>query len=255
MKVGLIGAGNMAGALARGLARGGEGPELLIADVAGDKARALADEIGGTAVESNAAVRDAADLVVLCHKPAQLDEVAAELEGRAPTLASILWGVKTAELELAYPSAAVYRFMPNVAAEVGEGVLCYAPGKTAADGPEDEVLELFGRAGEVVPLPEDMIDTAGALSACGPAFFALAAEALAEAAARRGLSPRDAARLSAQTLAGAGRLLQLSDGDTAALRARVATPGGVTAKGLDALEADDLRGAFDRAVAAVVDPS
>ncbi len=78
---------------------------------------------------------------------------------------------------------------------------------------------------------------------------------MAEAGARRGLSPQDAARLSAQTLAGAGRLLQLSDGDTAALRARVATPGGVTAKGLDALEADDLRGAFDQAVAAVVESS
>lgn len=252
MKVGLIGAGNMATALARGFVREPDGPELFVSDAEPERATALAHAVEGMALDSNAAVRDASDLVILCHKPAQLGEVAAELEGRAPALASILWGTTTAELEAAYPESAVYRFMPNLAAELGQGVLCFTPGTRAGEGPEAEVMALFDRAGTVVPLAEELVDAAGALSACGPAFFALAAEALAEAGARRGLSSRDASLLASHTLAGAGGLLQASDGDTAGLQSRVATPGGVTARGLEALERHELRAAFEDAVAAVM---
>jgi len=254
MKVGLIGAGNMASALARGFARPRDhAPELFVSDPDRVRAESLAEATGATVLGSNAAVRDAAELVVLCHKPAQLDAVADELGGAAPALVSILWGVSTSTLEAAYPDVPVYRFMPNVAAELGVGVLCYAPGTRASEGPGAEVIELFERAGSIVPLSEELIDAAGALSACGPAFFALAAEALAEAGERRGLDRAEAARLTGETLAGTAALLRESDYDTGALRTRVATPGGVTAKGLEALERRELRAAFEDAVTAVVD--
>src|SRR5438045_7410324 len=135
MRLGLIGAGNMATALARGW-----GEPVLVSDVDHARAEALAAELGGEAPGSNAYVADAADAVVLCHKPAQLTEVAGEIRDRAKAVVSILGGTKVGDVEAAYPGLPVYRFMPNIPAEVGQGVLCYAPGAQAADGPEREIL-------------------------------------------------------------------------------------------------------------------
>src|SRR3954453_21915503 len=191
MRIGLIGAGNMATALARGWRE-----PLAVADVDHGRAQALAAAVGGEAPGSNAYVADRSDAVVLCHKPAQLDEVAEEICERVKAVVSILGGTPLAAVEAAYPDRPVYRFMPNIAAEVGRGVFCYAPGSRAAEGPEQDVLDLFGRIGTVVKLPEALIDPATALMGCGPAFFALAAEALVDAGVRHGLPREDAGRLA-----------------------------------------------------------
>src|SRR2546423_7254742 len=216
MRLGLIGAGNMATALARGW-----GEPVLVADADQARAEALAAELGGEAPGSNAYVADAADAVVLCHKPAQLREVADEIRDRAKAVVSILGGTKLADDEAAYPGLPVYRFMPNIPAEVGQGVFCYSPGRLAAEGPEEEILEQFGRIGVVVPLPEPLIDPATALMGCGPAFFALVVEALVDAGVRQGLQPPDAARLTVETMAGTAAVLKARDLDAADLRRRV----------------------------------
>ena len=116
MLVGLIGAGNMAAALARGL-----GPPLLVTDVDLPKAEALAAEVGGEFVSTGRDVAARADAVVLCHKPAQLTEVA-EAMGRPKAVVSILGGVAVADVDRAYPEAPVYRFIPNIPVEVRQGV-------------------------------------------------------------------------------------------------------------------------------------
>src|SRR5690348_17312427 len=118
MQVGLIGAGNMA----RGLARGWGRP-VVAADPLAGRAQALVDELGGTVAASNLAVAEQADLVVLCHKPAQLAEVAAEIGGQAKAVASILGGVPLADLKAAYPDCAVYRFLPSTPVELRQGVV------------------------------------------------------------------------------------------------------------------------------------
>jgi pyrroline-5-carboxylate reductase len=246
MKIGLIGAGNMASALARGW-----GEPVLVSDADHARAQALADELGGEAPGSNAYVADAADAVVLCHKPAQLSEVAEEIQGRATAIVSILGGTPIADVEAAYPGLPVYRFMPNIPAEVGQGVFAYAPGTTAADGPEREVLEQFGRIGTVVPVAETLIDASTAIMGCGPAFFALVVEALVDAGVRHGLSPDDASRMAVEAMAGTATVLREGGFDTAALRRRVTSPGGSTARGLAALERGGVRGAFSDAVDAV----
>src|SRR3954447_5318160 len=164
MRVGLIGAGNMASALARGL-----GVPVIVADVVEEKAAALARETGGEAVGGHAQGARRSDVLVLCHKPSQLDEVAEQVGGGAKVVVTILAATTTKEVEARYPGASVYRFIPNVPAEVGRGVLCYAGGSRAADGPEQEVLELFGRAGLVVPLEDEtLLEPAMALMSCGP---------------------------------------------------------------------------------------
>src|SRR3954467_12690247 len=215
------------------------------------RAHLLAEQLGGEAPGSNAYVADQADAVVLCHKPAQLNEVAEEIRDRAKAVISILGGTPIKDVEAAYPGLPVYRFMPNIPAEVGQGVFCYAPGTQASEGPEQDVLELFGRIGTVVKLPESQIDAATALMGCGPAFFALAVEALVDAGVRHGIAPDDAGRMAVETMAGTAAVLRDNGDDTAGLRRRVTSPGGSTARGLAALERGGLRAAFADAVDAV----
>src|SRR3954454_8517178 len=161
MRIGLIGAGNMASARARGW-----GEPVLVSDIDHARAEALAQELGGEAPGSNAYVADAADAVVLCHKPAQLDEVAEEVRARAKVVVSILGGVPIADVEAASPDKPVYRFMPNIPAETGQGVFAYASG--SVHGPEDDVVAKFASIGAVVPTPEPLIDAAMAVMSCSP---------------------------------------------------------------------------------------
>jgi pyrroline-5-carboxylate reductase len=249
MQLGLIGAGNMASALARGI-----GEPALVADVDASKAQALAEELGGEAVASNAELAERADVVVLCHKPGQLAEVAAEVGGRASAVVSILAATDTAALEAAYPGVPVYRFIPNIPAEVRQGVLCYVPGRLAGEGPEAQILELFGRAGAIIALDsEPLIEPAMALMSCGPAFMALVAESFAEAGAAHGLAPEQALRMTVETMAGTAAYLRQHGYDTAAVKTRVATPGGTTERGLITLEERGLRDVCRSAVDAVVE--
>jgi pyrroline-5-carboxylate reductase len=247
MRIGFIGAGNMASALARGL-----GEPALVADIDASRAEALAAEIGGQAVASNAELAAQADAVVLAHKPAQLDAVAAEIRDNAKAVVSILGGVPVAAIEAAYPDRPVYRLMPSIPVEVRQGVVCYAPGRLAGEGPEDEVRELFGRLGTLVDIPEDLIDAATAVMSCAPAFYALVVEALVDAGVRQGLEHDTAGRMAVDTLAGTAAVLSEHDLDTAELRRRVTSPGGMTERGLKVLEAAGLRVAFDDAVAAAI---
>jgi len=247
MRIGLIGAGNMASALARGF-----GEPVLVADAVPSKAEALAAELGGEALSSNAQVAKDADVLFLCHKPPQLDAVAQSTEGRARAVVSILGGTPLEAVERAYPGVPAYRFLPSIPAEVRQGVSCYAPGSHAADGPEREVVELFERVGPVVRLDEPLIEPAMALMSCGPAFLALVAEALVDAGVRHGLQSADASLMAVETMAGTAAVLRAHEFDTAGLRRRVTSPGGSTARGLEALERGGVRAAFHDAVTAVV---
>src|SRR5271168_2570537 len=123
MKIGLVGCGNMARALARGWGR-----PLLCADPLADRARALAAEVGGEAVEDNAELARRAELLVLCHKPAQLAAVAAEIGPGDTPVASILAATPLASLREAYPGRPVYRFIPSLPVEVRQGAVVQAAG-------------------------------------------------------------------------------------------------------------------------------
>lgn len=240
----------MASALARGI-----GQPVLVADIDAAKARRLADELGGEAIASNAELAERADVVVLCHKPKQLAEVAEQASGHVKAVASILAATSTEQLAAAYPGVPVYRFIPNIPAEVRQGVLCYVPGPLADQGPEHELLELLGRAGAVIPLAsEPLIEPAMALMSCGPAFMALVAESFADAGAAHGLAPEQALRMTVETMAGTAAYLRAHGYDTDAVKARVATPGGTTERGLIALRehglSDVCRAAVDAAVEA-----
>jgi pyrroline-5-carboxylate reductase len=247
MQVGLIGAGNMARALARGW-----GDPVVCSDSGSGRAQALAQELGGQAFDSNVAVAQRADLVVLCHKPAQLARVAAEIAGDARAVASVLGATPIAQLQEAYPGVPVFRLMPNTPVELRRGIICYAPAAGVGPALEREVLALFERLGTIVALEEALFDSATAVMGVGPAYQALLAEAQVDAAVRHGLSAALAGRLVVETMAGTAELLSARRCDTLAVRREVTSPGGGTARGLAALERAGLRAAFQDATDAVM---
>jgi len=249
MQVGLIGAGNMARALARGW-----GDPILCSDSGSGRARELVAELGGEAL-SNREVAERADIVVLCHKPYQIGQVAQDIRGSAKVVVSVLGGVSTAVLQTIYRDTPVFAVMPNTPVEVRQGTIVYAerPNDQAPPDPDAEtrVLELFGRVGVVVRVPEAVLGPATALSGVGPAYQALLVEAQVDAAVRRGLNSALASQLVVETMAGSAALLTARGYDTLAVRRDVTSPGGLTARGLAALENAGIRGIFQDALDAV----
>ena len=200
--------------------------------------------------------------MVLCHKPAQLVAVASEVAPHAKAVASILAATPLAALRQAYPDRPVYRFIPSLPVEVRQGAVVQAaepPGGAGAPAsPQDEQLAgavrgLFAELGVLVVLDDSLVDVAMGLMSCAPAYVALVAEAQVDAGVRRGIPATEGAELVVQTLAGTAELLRRRNYDMVAVRREVTSPGGLTARGLDALERAGLRSAFSDALDAVVE--
>jgi len=243
--LGLIGSGNMGSALARGL-----GQPVIAGDVDPVRAQALVDEVGGEVASSNPDLAQRADVVVLAHKPAQLAEVAGEVAPHVDgkLVISLLGGVPEPEVATAYPGATVVRIMPNTPVQIRRGVVCVADGPHAG-----RVVDLLAPLGEIVVVPESLMDVAMATMSVSPAYVAVLIEAHVDAAVRRGLPAPVATRLAVAAFAGAADLVGHRGGDTLRVRREVTSPGGSTARGLAALEASGIRHAFDAAMSAVVE--
>ena len=242
--LGLVGSGNMARALARGW-----GEPVYATDSGSGRAKQLVAEVGGEALGSNAELAQRADAVVLCHKPYQLQEVAAEVAPHAHHVISVLGGVSLEQLRAAYPNATVASTIPNTPVEIREGVTIIAEG----DGAE-EARPLFERVGHVFVLPERIMEAATATTGVTPAYVALLIEAHVDAAIKHGVPSQLATDLAVETFAGSTALVRARGGDTLAVRREVTSPGGSTARGLAALEAGGVRAALLEAMKAVVNP-
>ena len=229
----------MAAAIARGWS--GQWDGMLFFDPDSDRARKLAMDLGGEAVASNTELAERADVVLLAVKPGSLQQAAGELGG-AKSVISILGATPLAKVEAAFPQSQVGRVMPNLAVEVSAGVLCaageFSPG----------VREKLAVLGSVVELPDSQFDVATALMGCSPAYFALVAEALVEAGVDAGLEGKLAEKLVIEAAAGTGSLMRVRR--PAELRVAVTSPGGSTEAGLEALEREGAREAFEAAVRA-----
>jgi pyrroline-5-carboxylate reductase len=247
MIVGFAGAGNMAAAMARGWRGATGGPSaMLFTDAGSGRATALAEEVGGGAVASNGALAQRCDLLVLAVKPTQLEQVADEA-GEANAVLSMLGATSVGRVAEAFPKAAAMRVMPNLGVEVGRGVMCFTAGEDADPGLVGRVRSLLEPLGRIVDIDDSMIDAATAVMGCSPAYFALVAEALADGGAAAGLDPVLSLSMVVDSAAGTAELLRSRD--PAELRAAVASPGGSTEAGLEALDragaADAFRAAID----------
>jgi len=238
MIIGFVGSGSMAAAMARGWA--GDAAGMLFSDSGSGRARELAAELGGEAV-SNEEIARRADFVVLAVKPNKLEEVAPQL-GEAREVASVLGATPLDRLVATLPRARVLRVMPNVGVEVRKGVLCVA-GEAST-----EVREKLALLGHVVEIPDADFDLATAVMGCAPAYLALAVEAIASAGAAAGLDEELARELVVETTGGTAELLRIRH--PADVRKAVASPGGSTEAGLEALDREGARAGFEAAVEA-----
>jgi pyrroline-5-carboxylate reductase len=252
MKLGFVGAGNMATGIARGLAAARDEPgapeAMLFADAEPERAERVAEEVGGEAVEGNRALAETADLVVLAVKPNVLEAVADDLIGAGTPVVSILAGTSLERLTGALPGLQLVRVMPNLGAQLRQAVLCVAFPDDLPEELRRQVTELLALLGEVIELDEDLIDAATALMGCSPGYLALMAEVLVEEGVKEGLTEEQAMRMVARSMAATGGLLDLHK--PAALKKAVASPGGMTEAGLNALEQRAIRPALRAAVEA-----
>lgn len=252
--IGLIGTGNMGAALARAVCKS-TGPEaVLLSNRTRSKAEALAAELGCAVGDNDQAARRR--FIFLGVKPQMMADV---LAGVAPVLrargdrfilVTMAAGLSCARVrELAGVGCPVIRVMPNTPAAIGRGVLQYC----ALDATGEELSEfraLLAPAGLLDEVPEALIDAAGAVSGCGPAYGYLFIEALADGGVACGL-PRDKAlAYAAQTLAGAAQMVLESGRHPGALKDAVCSPGGSTIQGVRALEQGGFRAAAMDAVIA-----
>ena len=259
VKFGLIGCGNMGGALAKAAAQVLPKEEMLLANRTPAKAQALAVQLGGCAVGQNADVAARAQYILLGVKPQMMADM---LAGIAPVLAqrtergerfvlvSMAAGLTCAQLrELAGGAYPVLRIMPNTPAAIGKGMTTYC----AQDMTEEELdgfLAMMTGAGRFDALEERLMDAASAVAGCSPAFVYQFIEALADGGVECGLPRVKALQYAAAAVEGAAALVLESGKHPGALKDEVCSPGGSTIAGVHALESGGMRAAVMDAVTA-----
>ncbi len=261
LRIGFLGAGKMASALAKGFAQAGlaQAVNILASDVAEGARARFSEVVGARTTALNPEVVQFADVLILAVKPDQVRGVLAEVRPEVTPrhrLISIAAGVTLERLESGLnPGARVIRVMPNTPALVGASATAFALGGSAR--PEDAQLaeKLFGSVGLACQVKESLLDAVTGLSGSGPAFIFLVIEALSDGAVAAGL-PRDlATRLAAQTVFGSAKMVLETGLHPGALKDMVTSPGGTTIEGIHELERGGVRAAMIQAVRAAAEKS
>ena len=191
----------------------------------------------------------ATPVLLLAVKPQILRLVVADITPNPhSTVISILAGVKIAQLEQAFPNQPVIRVMPNTPATVGAGMTAIAPGNYAQQEHIEQAKSIFTAVGEVVEVAESAMDAVTGLSGSGPAFVALAIEALADGGVASGLPRAIALQLATQTVLGTATLVKETGLHPGILKDQVTSPGGTTIAGVAKLESAGFRSALIEAV-------
>jgi pyrroline-5-carboxylate reductase len=260
-RLGFIGAGRMATALAKGFLAAGlaRADQLRASDAVPAACQEFARVTGGRAMADNRQTAAESDVLFLAVKPQQMADVLAELNGqvRASHLViSIAAGIPLRAISQGLGQGPrLVRVMPNTPCLVGCGAsaYCLGPGATPADG--ELVARLLSAVGRAVQTPEKLLDAVTGLSGSGPAFVYVMIEALSDGGVNMGL-PRDVATtLAAQTVLGAAQMVLTTKEHPGVLKDQVASPGGTTIAGLQALEEHGLRAALIAAVEAATNRS
>lgn len=232
--------------------------EILVSDPQLQRRDFLVQRYGVQVTEDNHLAASESDVLLLAIKPQVFDAVAAGLTTFLNTqtvkqsiiILSIMAGVPLGKLEAVFPGRPVIRAMPNTPATVGVGVTAIAPGRYAEPIHLKQAQRIFGAVGEVVEVPESLMDAVTGLSGSGPGYIAIVIEALTDGGVAAGLPRAIAAKLALQTLRGTAELLHQSGMHPAELKDRVTSPGGTTIHGIARLEQAGIRSALIEAVRA-----
>ena len=232
----IIGAGNMAEAIVRGVLRAGvlTADQMVAADVSAERRRVFESDLGVRAVESNADAGRGARRVLLSVKPQTMAAALAQLSPGLPTDAlviSIAAGIGAGFIERSLGRGVdwrVVRTMPNTPMLVGEGMVGMAKGAHATAADVADARRLFEAAASVIEVPEDHLHAVTAMSGSGPAYFFLLVEQMVKAAVALGLPPEQALELATKTALGSAKMLATSPDSPQELRRKVTSPNGTT---------------------------
>jgi len=257
-KIGVIGAGKMAGALVKGWVRSGVlKPEQIMTSVPAQDKALLEPmvKLGCIPTHHNQEAAEFADTLILGVKPNILPKVATSIkykEGDSQLLVSLAAGIGINKLiNMFGESHRIARVMPNTAVQVETGATVYCTSSSATMSDANVVDKLFSSVGKCWRIGEEHIDAVTGISGSGPAYMYLILEAITEEGVRQGLSPDLAGQLAAQTMLGASTMAL--NKHPALLRAEVTSPGGSTAEGVRNLEKGGLRYILMEGVAAAAD--
>jgi pyrroline-5-carboxylate reductase len=246
-RIGMLGAGNMAGALIRGLlaSKSVTAEQIVASDVRAEHLKELETKYGIKTFSDNRELAAVSNLVVLAVKPQVIDRVLDQMaDSFAPDtlLVSIAAGVPIRSLEARLPAhVRVVRAMPNTAAIALAGATGIAPGSRATQTDIDITQALFAAVGRSVVLDESLIDAVTGLSGSGPAYIMVIIEALADGGVKVGLHRDTALLLAAQTVYGSAKLLLETGEHPGRLKDLVTSPGGTAIAGLHTLETGGIR--------------
>ncbi len=249
----ILGAGNMGGALAKGLSQGSGSFDVRIFDIHTERLAAMASRLGVTVVSDPvAALPESGGAVVFCVKPQDLGVVALPFKGKVPAgclVISILAGVTTSDVEAALDySGPVVRAMPNIAATVHAAATAMCANEATGEAQKALAEAIFGAIGQADWTKESLLDAVTGLSGSGPAYLCMIIESLTDGGVKMGIPRALAARLATQTVYGSALLIKESGINPAILREQVTTPGGTTIHAIHELEDRGLRAMLISAV-------
>lgn len=239
--------------LSRLLSQGLYAPdEIMVGEPASARRAVLAEQYGVQTTDSNRTVIEASKIILLAVKPQIFSLVAQDFQGARcetpPLVLSILAGVPLEKLEDAVPGWPVVRAMPNTPSTVGAGMTAIALGSRTSPQHGELAHQIFSAVGQVVQVPEVMMDAVTGLSGSGPGYVSIVIEALADGGVASGLPRGIANQLAVQTVLGTAQLVQKTGMHPAELKDRVTSPGGTTIAGIACLEELGLRSALIEAV-------
>lgn len=255
-RIGLIGAGQMATALALGFIKSGltTADRLLASDVDEPARQRFAQATTASTTADSAVVADQSDIIFLAVKPQQMAAVAASLRGKlgqGQLLVSIAAGIRLATLAKSFgQDLRIVRVMPNTPCLVGQGACAYSLGGHATPEDGELVGRLLASLGAAWQVDEKLLDAVTGLAGSGPAFVYVMIEALSDAGVRMGLPRAMATAMAARTVRGSAEMVLATGEHPAVLKDRVASPGGTTIAGLQAIEVGGVRAALMAAVEA-----
>lgn len=250
----------MAQALGGGIAKKYPEAKFIVSDPSSTAIDNFREAVSGrcTQAESNPAVFETAELVVLAIKPQYAADALSEIvksQQNKPLVVSIMAGVPIEQLKKMVGSERIVRVMPNTPCLIGAGASAMAAGPDASDADLQQVSELLSCVGSVAQVPETMLDAVTGLSGSGPAYVFTFIEALIDGAVMMGM-PRDTATdLAIQTVIGSAELVKQSGQHPAVLRDQVTSPGGTTIAALKSLQRNGFHDAVMSAVCAATERS
>ena len=259
-KIGFVGAGQMATALARGIVTAGmaAAKNIIAADISKEALERFAGAVGASSADDNRQVAKAADVIFLAVKPNHMagvfDDIRSDVAGKL--VVSIAAGVRLDTLSAGLgDDTRLVRVMPNTPCLVGRGASGYCLGRRAGESDGRLVKQLLSASGVAFEVPEKLLDAVTGLSGSGPAFVYLMIEALSDGGVSMGLPRQVATALAAQTVRGAAEVVIETGQHPGQLKDAVTSPGGTTIAGLHELEMGGVRAALMSAVQAAAERS